>query len=576
MKKIRVSVLVLVVFYLMLLFTGCGKPNDGKPSTTTDGNSSTGEKDDSESENSDSDSNLTNPGEFPIVKEPIELKVFYVPNPAVIDVETNYAVKWLEEKTNVKVDWMLASGEEAGQKLNLLLAANNKDEMPDVFYSGMSRAQAESYGSQGILMSLNDLIEEQAINFQLLFEHNDKLKQQMTAFDGNIYFLPRYYESVHVKHYQKMWMNHEWLKNVDKDVPTTTDEFYDVLKAFKEQDANGNGDPNDEIPYIVYNYSSQPLHYFVMNAFVYSPTGGTKLYLEDGIVTASYAQEGWREGMRFYKKLYDEGLLDKEVFSLTAEQAKALASDQKGNRVGAFAAHVISIFDQDDPEILNYETISPLKGPEGLQQSPLNFYNPAPFFTISSYCGNPEAAIRWADAQAVDIVAELEKDNYEWMNFWYGPEDDEKGWRKAEEGEVGFTEKPAKFEWLFNWGDNLNTHLYETFLINMKAPWKEMMVADIGEGYNQEAVLYNETVNKYIPYEVDKTLPNLSFDSEEAAEVAELGSTLGEYYEEMFAKFILGEVDLDVDWDSYLKELENIGLSRYLELYQTAYDRTYK
>ena len=31
-------------------------------------------------------------------------------------------------------------------------------------------------------------------------------------------------------------------------MPTTTEELREVLRAFKEQDANGNGDPNDEIP----------------------------------------------------------------------------------------------------------------------------------------------------------------------------------------------------------------------------------------------------------------------------------------------------------------------------------------
>ena len=35
-------------------------------------------------------------------------------------------------------------------------------------------------------------------------------------------------------------------------------------------------------------------------------------------------------------------------------------------------------------------------------------------------------------------------------------------------------------------------------------------------------------------------------------------------------------MSLDNDWDTYLKELENIGLSRLLEIYQAAYDRTYK
>ena len=39
------------------------------------------------------------------------------------------------------------------------------------------------------------------------------------------------------------------------------------------------------------------------------------------------------------------------------------------------------------------------------------------------------------------------------------------------------------------------------------------------------------------------------------------------------AKFIRGEASLENDWDSYLRELDNIGLKRYLEIYQEAYDR---
>ena len=46
------------------------------------------------------------------------------------------------------------------------------------------------------------------------------------------------------------FFSEEWMKNggVDK-APETTDELYDMLVAFKEQDANGNGDPSDEIPF---------------------------------------------------------------------------------------------------------------------------------------------------------------------------------------------------------------------------------------------------------------------------------------------------------------------------------------
>ena len=46
----------------------------------------------------------------------------------------------------------------------------------------------------------------------------------------------------------KLWINTQWLDNLGLEMPTTTEEFYQVMKAFKEQDANGNGDLNDEIP----------------------------------------------------------------------------------------------------------------------------------------------------------------------------------------------------------------------------------------------------------------------------------------------------------------------------------------
>lgn len=45
-----------------------------------------------------------------------------------------------------------------------------------------------------------------------------------------------------------MSINKQWLDNLKLEVPATTDELYTVLKAFKEQDANGNGDSKDEIP----------------------------------------------------------------------------------------------------------------------------------------------------------------------------------------------------------------------------------------------------------------------------------------------------------------------------------------
>lgn len=67
----------------------------------------------------------------------------------------------------------------------------------------------------------------------------------MTAPDGHIYTIPYVCTDTTVGY--SPYINTKWLENVGMSTPTTTDEFEAVLKAFKEQDANGNGDASDEI-----------------------------------------------------------------------------------------------------------------------------------------------------------------------------------------------------------------------------------------------------------------------------------------------------------------------------------------
>jgi putative aldouronate transport system substrate-binding protein len=514
------------------------------------------------------------PGEFPIVTDgPAELTVFMTQHAHVENMETNYATKWYEEKTGVHVNWQLASSTDAAEKVSLLLAANNKDEMPDVFFSaGISRAVADAYGAQGILMDLTDLIDQYGVNMWALREHNPGFCGEMVSYDGGIYFLSRYYETVHTRHTQKIWMNMKWLENVGMEVPNTTEEFYEVLKAFKEQDANGNGDPNDEIPMIYFDggYNSAAPE-GIMQSFVYDSPQNYKLFVEDGVVKVSYAEEGWREGLRYLKRLYDEGLLDNELFSMTLDQAKALAADPNGNRVGCKVGGTLDIINFADDEVYNFEVIPPLEGPTGLRETALEFVSPTPFAAITSYCAEPEIAYRWLDAQLYDSTNDIANGDYTWLNFWYGEQG--VGWDVADEGGTGFTGEPAAYKWLFNWGEDQNTHWYETFLINMPENWKPLIQNEQAAGYNQEQVLYNATVNCEYPYALDKTLHLPSLEEDVSVEMAELNGNLDTYYKSMMAKFVRGEADLDADWDSYLAELDKMGLQDYLAVYQEALDK---
>lgn len=519
---------------------------------------------------------VTAPGEFPIVDEKMELTVFYAGiGDLMEDMETNYATQWLEEKTNIHINWIVCPPEDAISQLSLMLSSGKN--LPDVFIVKNATVDlVNTFGMQGVLLNLDDYIEEYGFYSKDIWSKVGEDAQKICkANDGHNYYLPRYTISCHGSCDQKMWMNYKWLENLGLEAPTTIDEFYNVLKAFKEQDANGNGDPNDEIPlaYGVDGWCNQCPE-FIMNAFTYYPEyQTTNRYVEDGVVHLPYAEDGYREGLKFLNKLYAEGLMDPEAFVMTDAQIMALASDENGNRIGCFTGgYANSVISPDDPQVFDYLTVEPLEGPTGLKQVPSKTMNPDPRVFISADTEHPVEAFRWAESMMQDLTAQLDEGNYEWLNFFYGPEGE--GWRKAEEGEMGLAGTQASYAWLFNWSEHGNLHWWEEFPCYMPMTYKNYMAVSAAEGYDLEKVLYDETVRNYNDYRVAKILPNLPLSEEDTAALAEIDATLTPFTQEYLAKFVTGNLDPnnDADWNAYVEELNNIGVEEYLTILQNGYD----
>lgn len=88
----------------------------------------------------------------------------------------------------------------------------------------------------------------------------------------------------------KLWINQTWLDKLDMELPTTTEEFKEMLIRFRDEDPNGNGE-KDEIPLLgSSSWGGSPVK-FLTNAFVHEGDGDM-LMLKDGHVTASYIQDG--------------------------------------------------------------------------------------------------------------------------------------------------------------------------------------------------------------------------------------------------------------------------------------------
>lgn len=105
----------------------------------------------------------------------------------------------------------------------------------------------------------------------------------MTMSDGKIYALPYVEKCVHCENSSKMWVNKRWLDNLNMEIPTTVEEFENMLIAFKEQDPNGNGIA-DEIPMLSFEggWHSDALSGWLSNPFVYTSPDDNYVYLNEG------------------------------------------------------------------------------------------------------------------------------------------------------------------------------------------------------------------------------------------------------------------------------------------------------
>ena len=67
--------------------------------------------------------------------------------------------------------------------------------------------------------------------------------------------------------------------------------------------------------------------------------------------------------------------------------------------------------------------------------------------------------------------------------------------------------------------------------------------------------------------------PTLFYTDTESAERAIIVTDITNYFGNMVAQFVTGQLDIDAEWDNYLKKLDDMGLPRLLEIEQAAYDR---
>lgn len=391
--KIKGLLMMLLVGILCvsLLLSGCG----GKePASQDEGNSS--DKNTGIETSSDEESNINATG-YPIVKEKITLTALV--NNYSADFPDDYnkfnVVKKAEETTNVHIEWIMP-GSGFDEQKSLLLAS---DDLPDIIF-GCNDFELIKYGGDGVLLPLEDLIDKYTVNLKRIFEEYPATKALVTAPDEHIYTTPRvnagpwmYREGMGVG-----VINVKWIEDLGLKMPTSIDEFEEVMKAFKTQDPNKNGIA-DEIP-ITATGDPMTMHGlgYLMDAFGISARWNFA-DVKDGKVVFIGSLPEYKEAIKWLSKLWSQGLIDEEWF--TQDYTKKASKLNNDPYIVGYA-DLWDINDDFGTEQAHdyYNYMPPLKGPAG--RDPIMYHAAYPGYdrfgaVITRGCEAPEVAIRYID-----------------------------------------------------------------------------------------------------------------------------------------------------------------------------------
>jgi putative aldouronate transport system substrate-binding protein len=302
---------------------------------------------------------VTAPGQLPIVNQKITLTLGSGTSTYVPDFKDNYMTRYIEEKTGLNLEFHMLSPTDTATQFDLMVTAGEK--LPDIMLYVPPNWRL--YGDDGIFIDLEPLFGKYAYWYNEIQKYEpqhikDGLKQAGVTPNGKWvgYCFAEDPDTNPVGLLGAFNMiNQTWLTKLGLKMPTTTEEFYQTMVAFRDRDPNGNG-RRDEIPFIgrFNGWKTEPFIPFI-NAFVYHPyANNNNFYLAatDGRLWMPYATEEYREALRYLARMYAEGIISPATYTLASDQeVRGLISYNAGEdcRVGYAGIYCSQAFAEGTP-----------------------------------------------------------------------------------------------------------------------------------------------------------------------------------------------------------------------------------
>jgi putative aldouronate transport system substrate-binding protein len=455
--------------------------------------------------------------------------------------------KEIEKKTGAKIEFQAVPATSLAEKKKILIATNS---VPDIMH--ITNQEGREQGPEGVFLNLKDHL-DQAPNIKKYFEDNPEAKAIATAADGGIYAVPNLDSYVGGKGFDHAWyLRKDLLDKYGLKMPTNMDEFYQLLKAFKQQ-----------------NPESYPLTMFppatekkmgLYTVFLRSFTGIQGL-INMNPDNQEYAfagyQKGFKEALEYMNKLYSEKLLDPEYSLLTRAQYDERLISNK-----SFVTYVWKADIEDVTVKARKANSNPDFNMEGFKQVTAPNVKDYQFARSVVNANGIALSSKVKDKQAAVKL----------LDFLIGDE----GKKLLSLGIEGKTYQmvDGKPRYLESFGTSPFNGLRKDFGVWFPGIGSDFALARLAweSALNPNTKKVNDA---YEPIIIPAPRGYVKNKEEQDLEKSKL-SNLEKYMDQKMAEFVVGKAPINDDTiKQFIDQCKKLGLDEIITMYNTAYKRTY-
>ena len=515
-------------------------------------------------------------GTLPVVEEGTNLEPMTIinttPENRVVDANELDQAVIMEKNTGIDLNWVGIPEAGFTEKINLMLASGD---LPDMIWKGVGTSVISQYMGQDIFLPTEELIAQYAPNIKKILDDHPEYKALATYPDGHMYGFP-YIEEMYGLTLTNgpIMINKTWLDKLGLEMPTTIDELKDVLIAFRDGgDLNGNG-VDDEIPYACNfvidadGFDSNNTLFAMMGCFGQSVSYGSYYPYctldEDGNVVFGVLSDAFKDVLKFYRGLQEEGLLDMDGFSGDGSYGYKLR--EQDAIIGVFGCWspegeipIVEVRDQYVP----LPRLSGEKGKMGVRCNRSELWGTS-HSILTTECKYPEimtALMNYLNEPEMAVTTNWGTVGYSYIR------DEKTGILSFDLNENGDFNVPEGYE---SWND-----------LRQNSTPVQGGVAVLNEYYGTVAEYTYDAVELLAAQRVNgkdevlaenRYVPPVLMTTEEQAQYSQIEPQIKNIVRSFMVSSIL-DGGVDENWASFEQSLNDAGLQTLLGLVQSAYDR---